>query len=66
MNDIRFIISDKYNNKINNSNIKSLIFDLNLLAKGYPRDYIIGYVNFLDCKIDLSQKPLIPRVETEF
>ncbi len=66
MNDIQFIIKDKYNHHLNNSNLKSLINDLNLLSRGYPRDYIIGYVNFLNCKIDLSQKPLIPRVETEY
>jgi len=66
MNDIKYILKDKYNNDINDSNIKSLVTDLNLLSKGYPRDYIIGYVSFLNCKIDLSFKPLIPRVETEF
>ncbi len=66
MNDIKYILKDKYNNDINDSNIKSLISDLNLLNKGYSRDYIIGYVSFLNCKIDLSFKPLIPRVETEF
>ncbi|MFA5230763.1 MAG: hypothetical protein WC422_05450 [Candidatus Paceibacterota bacterium] len=66
MNDIQFIIKDKYNHHINNSNLKSLINDLNLLSRGCPRDYIIGHVNFLNCKIDVSQKPLIPRVETEY
>lgn len=66
MNDIQFIIKDKYHNHINDSNLRSLIDDLNLLSHNYPRDYIIGYVNFLNCKIDLSQKPLIPRVETEY
>lgn len=66
MNDIQFIIKDKYNNQINDSNIKSLIKDLNLLIQNYPRDYIIGHVDFLNCKIDLSKKPLIPRVETEY
>jgi len=66
MNDFKYIISDKYHSNINEKNIKSLIHDLTLSKKGYPRDYIIGYVNFWNCKIDLSLKPLIPRVETEF
>lgn len=66
LSDLQYILKDKYNNKIDKSNISSLIKDLDLLNKGFPRDYIIGYVNFLNCKIDLSKKPLIPRVETEY
>jgi methylase of polypeptide subunit release factors len=66
LSDLQYILKDKYKNKINESNISFLIKDLDLLNKGRPRDYIIGYVNFLNCKIDLSKKPLIPRVETEY
>lgn len=59
---IQWIFKDKYGEKWN----PDIIDDVRHLKAGEPVDYIIGWKPFLNCKIELSHKPLIPRPETEF
>ena len=60
--EIYFIFKDKYGGKWN----PKFLDDVRRLKSGEPTDYIINWTPFLDCKIDLRYRPLIPRTETEF
>lgn len=56
------LAKDKYKFKIT----RRWLSDIKRLQNGEPLDYIIGWRPFLNCRIDLSYRPLIPRPETEY
>ena len=79
-NDLRFILKEKYNytegqimdfekNAIQdkpNNLPTDLQADIAKLADGAPVAFIIGYVDFLNTRINLDYRTLIPRTETEY
>lgn len=76
---LRYLLLEKYNwteSAINDfllsidskmvSIDKSIRNDCQRLMDGEPLAYVIGWVDFLDCRIQLNSSVLIPRPETEF
>lgn len=52
--------------KFGGEKCEAFFSDVEKLKNGEPLAFLISFVDFLNCKIDLEFKPLIPRVETEF
>ncbi len=62
MDEAALLLRDKYNG-VESSRYAD---DLKRLASGEPLAYVIGWVPFLNTRIHLDSKPLIPRSETEW
>jgi release factor glutamine methyltransferase len=75
-NDLRYLLKEKYNYnetqllelKIGKIRIvnKEIEEDIKKLEEGVPVAYLIGYVEFLNTRINLNYRTLIPRPETEY
>ncbi|MFA6414524.1 MAG: HemK/PrmC family methyltransferase [Candidatus Paceibacterota bacterium] len=60
--DAKWLLDDKYEG-LRNPHFEA---DTKRLASGEPLGYVIGWQPFLDLKIYLDSRPLIPRPETEW
>jgi release factor glutamine methyltransferase len=60
--EIGWLLDEKYDEKLTWCAKR----DIAKLKNGHPLAYLIGNQLFINCKIDLKYKPLIPRPETEY
>ena len=58
----KWLLEEKYNGEKS----EAFFADCQKLKIGIPLAYLIGYIPFLNTKIYLDSKPLIPRSETEY
>ncbi len=60
--EIAWLVREKYHGKLTDAAKK----DIERIEKGELVDYVIGFGDFLGCRIDLSLRPFIPEEETAF
>ncbi len=60
--DEQWLLEEKYHGK----KVPEFTADTHRLATGEPLAYVIGWQPFLDLRINLDSRPLIPRAETEW
>jgi release factor glutamine methyltransferase len=66
MSYIDSLITKLREEKYNGSESDAFLTDCAELQRGVPYEYVLGYTTFLGAHIDLSQRPMIPRLETAF
>lgn len=62
MQESRWLLEEKHSGNKSQNYYR----DITRLEKGEPLSYVIGVVPFLNTVIDVSFRPLLPRVETEY